>query len=135
MTAGSEMKSRRILIIDDDAELALVLRTVLESRGYEVDWALDSEEGFRKARQTKPDLVLLDMMMRTISEGVTAAQEFKNDPEMHRIPIIMITAVSKETGFSFSPETDRHFLPIDRLLEKPVDPQALLREIEAALEG
>jgi CheY-like chemotaxis protein len=127
------MKSRRILIIDDDAELVGVLKTVLESRGYEVEWALDSEEGIRKARRARPDLVLLDMMMRTISEGVTAAQEIKNDPKLSSVPIIMMTAVSQETGFSFSPEADRDYLPIDSLLEKPVDPQTLLREIKAAL--
>ena len=127
------MKSRRILIIDDDAELVGVLKTVLESQGYEVEWALDSDEGIRKARGTRPDLVLLDMMMRTISEGVTVAQEIKNDPKLSGVPIIMMTAVSQVTGFSFSPEADRDYLPIDSLLEKPVDPQTLLREIKAAL--
>lgn len=129
------MKKRTILIIDDDLELSEVLKTVLESRGYRTRHAPDSEEGIALARRRKPDLILLDMMMRTVSEGVSAAQEIKSDPELSSIPVIMMTAVEKETGFSFSPDSDREFLPVDRMLNKPVDPRTLLEEIEAALGG
>ncbi len=129
------MKKRTILIIDDDLELSGVLKTVLESRGYETSHAPDSEEGIALARRRKPDLILLDMMMKTVSEGISAAQEIKSDPELKSIPVIMMTAVEKETGFTFSPDSDREFLPVDRLLNKPVDPRTLLEEIEAALGG
>lgn len=129
------MKNRRILIIDDDLELSGVLKTILESRGYETRHAPDSEEGLALARRRKPDLILLDMMMRTVSEGVSAAQKIKSDPELKSIPVIMMTAVEKETGFSFSPDSDHEFLPVERLLNKPVDPRTLLEEIEAVLGG
>ena len=119
-----------ILIIDDDKELAETLKTVLVSRGYLVQLAADSAEGIEQARTGRPDLIILDVMMRTRGEGISAAREFKTDGELKDIPIIMMTSVEEETGFSFDPETDGDYLPVDKFLSKPVDPARLLREIE-----
>ena len=127
------MDPATILIIDDDLELAETLKTVLVSSGYEVLTAPDSDEGMEAARREKPDLIILDVMMRTRGEGISAARSFKDDPELGKIPVIMMTSVEKETGFSFDPETDGDYLPVDTFLSKPVDPARLLREIDNLL--
>ena len=123
------MGSKNILLIDDDIELTGVLKTVLEDQGYTVQLASDSEEGAAKARGRRPDLIVLDVMMRTTGEGIEAAQSFKGDKELKSIPIIMLSAVREETDFPFSPETDGEFLPVEKFIAKPVDPRELLKEI------
>jgi CheY-like chemotaxis protein len=128
------MQERTILIIDDDRELASTLKTVLEGQGYVVVLAVDSEEGIARARSRRPDLIILDVMMRTTGEGIAAAQQIKHDKELQAIPIVMLTAVSEETGFSFSPETDGEYLPVEKFMEKPVDPQELVRAVKRLID-
>jgi len=127
------MQKRKILIIDDDIDLARTLRALLEGQGFAVHLAEDSEEGIALARAVRPDLILLDVMMRTPGEGFAAAQTLKGDAALASIPIIMLTAVKEETGFSFDPREDKDFLPVERFLDKPVDPKKLLEEIRKLL--
>jgi CheY-like chemotaxis protein len=105
------MQKNKILIIDDDIDLARTLR----------------------AGAVRPDLILLDVMMRTAGEGFAAAQALKGDAALSSIPIIMLTAVKEETGFSFNPREDKGFLPVERFLDKPVDPKKLIEEIRALI--
>jgi CheY-like chemotaxis protein len=127
------MQKNKILIIDDDIELARTLRAVLEGQGFAVHLAEDSEEGIALARAVHPDLILLDVMMRTAGEGFAAAQVLKGDASLAAIPIIMLTAVKEETGFSFNPREDKDFLPVERFLDKPVDPKKLIEEIRSLI--
>jgi CheY-like chemotaxis protein len=68
-------------------------------------------------------------MMAKDTEGFHIAQDLKADPKTAKIPIIMLTSISQKTGFEFSPETDKEFMPVEVFLEKPVDPQRLLKAI------
>ncbi len=123
------MENQNILIIDDDLELTRTLEIVLTARGYTVQSAPDSAEGIAKARLNRPDCIILDVMMRTMGEGIDAAQGFKGDKDLKGIPIIMMTSVQEETGFMFDPVEDGDYLPVDVFLPKPVDPRKLLEEI------
>lgn len=127
------MQKNKILIIDDDIELSRTLRAVLEGQGFAVHLAEDSEEGIALARAVRPDLIILDVMMRTAGEGFSAAQALKGDAGLAAIPIIMVTAVKEETGFAFNPREDQEFLPVDRFLDKPVDPKKLIEEIRSLI--
>ena len=69
------------------------------------------------------------------TEGFQIAQDLKGDPKTAGIPIVMMTAVSRKTGFEFSPETDKDFMPVDAFLEKPVDPKQLVATIKGVLKG
>ena len=129
------MQKRKILIIDDDIDLAHTLRALLEGQGFAVHLAEDSEEGIALARAVRPDLILLDVMMRTPGEGFAAAQTLKGDAALASIPIIMLTAVKEETGFSFDLREDKDFLPVERFLDKPVDPKKLLEEIRKLIKA
>jgi CheY-like chemotaxis protein len=124
---------KKILIIDDDIDLVEAMRLTLETAGFEVIDAQDGAKGLEMARSQHPDLILLDVMMDTQDEGFHVAYQMRQDEALKNIPIIMLTAVGQETGFTFNKEKDEDFLPVDEFLEKPVDPQKLIETIKVNL--
>lgn len=135
---GARMSNKHILIIDDDPDQRLTVRLPLEASGYKVTEAKNSNEGLEMVKKLNPDLIILDVMMDTTTAGFQVAIELKNpDPnseyrEFRNIPIVMVTAIHKTTPLRFSPEED--YLPIQALLEKPVDPEQLLAKIKDLLD-
>lgn len=130
-------KGANILIIDDDRDLVESIRIVLESRKYGVRTAYNGKEGFQKIQEKAPDLIILDVMMATDTEGFSLAYKLRNNPAYKEIPIIMVTGFTKkmaETG----PEKFQHIMgenwPVTQFLEKPIDPEELLSVIEGVLE-
>lgn len=117
---------RTILVIDDDIDLVEIIRLTLESEGYGVIDAQNGARGLELARERKPDLILLDVMMGEIDEGFQVAYELRKGDNTRDIPIIMLTAVADQTGYAFDPEKDSDFLPVDEYLEKPVSPRRLV---------
>ena len=86
---------KKILIVDDEADILEILKFVLESQGYECITASDGEEGLNLAREVKPDLIILDVMMPKIN-GYKISRLLKYDNKYKNIPILMITARSQE---------------------------------------
>jgi CheY-like chemotaxis protein len=128
------MRQGKILIIDDDPDITEAIRIVLENRGYEVRSAPDGDEGMDRLKEAKPDLILLDVMMRTSQEGFELSQELKHNARYKDIPILMLTAVKQKTGLDFKPEAgDDVWLPVDEFLDKPVRPDVLLEKVEGLL--
>ena len=132
MSAGKD-----ILVIDDDRDLVDTLRIVLESKNYEVRAAYDGKEGFGRIEEKCPDLIILDVMMATDTEGFDLAYKLQNNPKFRDIPIIMVTSFPKamtEKG----PDRFQHILgedwPVSIFIEKPVDPEKLLTTIEDILQ-
>ena len=123
----------KILIIDDDIDLVEAMRLTLENAGYEVVDAQDGKKGLEKIAEEKPDLILLDVMMETQDEGFHIAYQIRNNPQMRDLPIIILTAVGQETGFSFDKDKDEDFLPVNEFLEKPVNPDFLLGKVRTTL--
>lgn len=123
----------KILIIDDDADMVEAIKIVLESNGYKVISANEGDAGYKKAETEKPNLIILDVVMKTKDQGFQVSYKLKNNPELSKIPIIMLTSVGRETGFKFSKETDEDYLPVDELIEKPIKPKDLLVKVEKLL--
>lgn len=124
----------KILIIDDDPDMVEAMKIVLESRGYTVSIASTGEEGLRKVRKDKPELIILDVMMETGDKGFDVAREIKWDPEYKHIPIIMLTAIKEKTGLDFGKEAgDKHWLPVDDYCDKPLRPDELISKVSALL--
>ncbi|MBI5875332.1 MAG: response regulator [Deltaproteobacteria bacterium] len=123
----------KILIIDDDADMVEAIKIVLESKGFKVISANEGDAGYKKAEAERPDLVILDVMMKTKDQGFQVSYKLKNNPELSKIPIIMLTSIGRETGFRFSKETDEDYLPVDELVEKPIKPKDLLVKVEKLL--
>ena len=124
---------KSILVIDDDPDVVASIRMILESAGYAVDSALDGDTGLAKMRAAKPDMVILDVMMRKETEGFHVSYEIKNDPALARIPILMLTAIGEKTGMEFSPDKDREYLPVEMFVRKPIEPKELLAHVEKLL--
>ena len=125
--------AQRILIVDDDPDIVDAVTLVLESKGYEVLRAFEGEEGLRLAKQEHPDLILLDIMMVTPDQGFHVAYALKADPDLARIPVVIVTSVGQKTKFRFDKEKDGAFIPVEEYLEKPIKPAVLIATVERHL--
>lgn len=122
--------ANKVLIIDDDPEFVEAVTNLLDAKGYAVENASDSRRGIALARSRPPDIILLDVMMTTKSEGFDAARELHKDASLKEIPVIMISGVRKEMNLPFGFEPDDDWLPVKAFLEKPVMPDVLLAAVE-----
>ena len=129
------MVKETILIVDDDEDICMAVKALLESRDYVVETATTKEEGLRKLASVKPDLAILDVMMASWQDGFELSRQLKKDPELKDIPILMLTGVENKTGFEFkSAAGDEEWLPVESFLDKPVEPDVLLAEVEKLLQ-
>ena len=122
--------AKKVLMIDDDPEFVEAITNILDAKGYDVVSAGDGKDGVAKAKQEKPDIILLDVMMTTKSEGFDVARELSKDVNLKGTPVIMLTGVRKEMNLPFGFEPDADWLPVKAFLEKPVKPEVLLKTIE-----
>lgn len=124
----------KILIIDDDPDIVEAMKVVLESKNYEVAMAKSGEAGLERARQLKPDLIILDVMMESVDKGFEVARDLKKDNNYKDIPILMLTAIKEKIGLGFEKEAgDPDWLPVDGYCEKPLKPDELISEVENLL--
>lgn len=125
-----------ILVIDDDRDLVNSIRIILESRNYSVRTAFNGKEGFQRIQEKVPDLIVLDVMMSTDTEGFDLAYKLRANPAYRGIPIVMTTGFPQKMAEE-GPERFQHILgedwPVSHFLEKPVDPEDLLSTVEALL--
>jgi two-component system alkaline phosphatase synthesis response regulator PhoP len=125
-----------ILMIDDDRDLVNSLRIVLESKNYTVRSAYNGKEGYARIQEKTPNLIILDVMMATDTEGFDLAYKLRNDPRYRSIPIIMVTAFPKKMAEE-GPDKFQHILgeswPVSQFIEKPIDPESLLSSVEHVL--
>ena len=125
-------RKAKILLVDDDADFVESTKTVLESKPYEVIVAVNGDEGLRKAREDKPDLVLLDIIM-PVEDGFTAAEQLKKDPALAQIPVLMLTSYSSKGAETSIPRSRGYELEADDYIDKPVTPKDLLAIVEKYL--
>ena len=126
----------RVLVVDDEMHLRLYIAAVFETAGYATATARDGEEGFRKAKEWKPDLVSLDLMMPN-QGGIKLFQRLKADEELRRAGVLVVSAIAGEAfrhSLSLVRTGSGGLLPdVDGYVEKPPSPEALLREAERIL--
>lgn len=127
---------KRLLVIDDDPDFVDGIKSILVAADYEVDVAYNPKDGFR-ALETKPyDLLLLDIMMGRGAEGVMIARKLRKDPKLREIPVLIITGIREQIAFLFpGGPVHPHFVPVDELVEKPVEPKLLLERVTALLQA
>jgi CheY-like chemotaxis protein len=124
---------KKILIIDDDASFVEAQSMLLEARGYSIISAENGTIGFEKAQKEKPDLIILDVMMTSKTEGFNVARSLRDNFETKLIPIVMVTGIRRDMNLPFGFEKDDSFLPVKTVLEKPVKPEALIKAVEENL--
>jgi two-component system alkaline phosphatase synthesis response regulator PhoP len=129
-------KGANILIIEDDRDLVSSMRVILESMKYTVRTAYNGKEGYEQIEKKKPDLIILDVMMATDTEGFDLAFKLRNQPEYRNIPIVMVTGFTQRMA-ELGPERFQHILgedwPAARIFEKPIDPDELVAAVETLL--
>ena len=127
----------KILIIEDDLDFASVVKLTLESKDYSVTAIDNPEEGIRKAKEERPDLIILDVMFgeKEKIQGFDCAVAFRRDKNLAPVPILMVTAVNiRHPRFNFSPKTDGEYLPVDDFIDKPAETEDLIRKVEKLIE-
>jgi CheY-like chemotaxis protein len=122
--------ANKVLIIDDNDEIVEATTNLLEAKGYDVVSASNGKDGFEKAKAENPDIILLDVMMTTKSEGFDVAREMHKEENLKDTPVIIVTGIRKEMNLSFHFEPDEDWLPVKAVLEKPVKPDVLLKTIK-----
>ena len=121
-----------ILIVDDDPEIREAMRIVLESKGHSVREA-DTTDACRAAvEQERPDVLILDVMMRNPDDGFHLSYELRQGKNKD-MPILMVTGIGQQTGWEFDPKKDQDFIPVDEYMEKPVKPDALIAAVNRLL--
>jgi len=125
--------SHKILVVEDEIDILEAHRVVLERNHYEVLTAVNLGVAKELLGKHKIDLILLDVMMEKDSDGFNFAQYVKSDKKFKHIPIIMATAVNLRTKFKFDIEKDGDFLPVEKFMEKPIDPDDLIATIRGLL--
>ena len=117
----------KILVVDDEPDIVEFISYNLRSKGYQIVTANDGIEAVRKAKEFKPDLVLLDVMMPN-KDGMQALKEMRQTPGLENIAIIFLTALSDEKS-----EIEGLKLGADDYIAKPIKPELLVTRIAAAL--
>ena len=116
----------KILVVDDDKSIVRVLRHLLARQGFEVVVAYDGKEGLAMARQERPDLIVLDIMMPEM-DGISVSGVLFQDPVMKTIPVLILTAKGSARNIL-------ELVPNVRLyLDKPFEPKDLLQKIRQLL--
>jgi len=133
------MENRKILVVDDESDMQIYLSTVVETMGFEPIVAGDGPEALEKARAFRPALVILDVMMPKIEDGLETYQQFREDEGLGRMPIIMLSAIARKTFFHsirlLRPLSGRQLPEPEAYMEKPPDAAELNRLITMLLQG
>jgi CheY-like chemotaxis protein len=121
----------KILVVDDDPDFVKITRTILQSQKYDVITASTGEQGLAVMRREKPDLVILDVMMAYILDGLDVRRQMAADKDLQGIPVIMATSLTGERVRGNMPSDE--FVPESEWLHKPIDPDKLLELVKKTL--
>jgi len=125
-------RKAKILLVDDDADFVEATKILLESKSYEIVVAREGDEGLHKAKEEKPDLILLDVIM-PVKDGFTVAEQLKRDPQLSKIPTLMLTAFAAKRGGSTIPVSRGFTLETEDYIDKSVGPEEILATVEKYL--
>ncbi|MBU1660743.1 MAG: response regulator [Chloroflexi bacterium] len=121
----------KILIVDDDPDFQNATRIVLEKEGHTVISAKSGDEGYRRAKEERPELVVLDVMMDSVLDGLSASQQMYDDADVRDIPIIMVTSIANTDYAELFPTDD--YIHIRAFMSKPIEPAKLIKRINKLL--
>ena len=122
--------AKAILVVDDDPDFLEFIRIVLESTAYQVVTAVTVENGLEVMRQQRPDLVIVDVMISYILDGLSLVRKMQEDAALKDIPLIMISAIVSAEDLGGLPSSPS----ADAFMTKPVDPAELLSEVQRLIE-
>jgi Lrp/AsnC family transcriptional regulator for asnA, asnC and gidA len=121
----------RILLADDDPDFLEIARRMLAAEGYEVVCTASGEDALASMRVSRPDLVILDIMMQGVLDGLRTAREMRSDGTLRSIPILLVSSIGESPFSGILPRPEA--LPADNLLVKPIDRGLLIAETRRLL--
>ena len=121
----------KILIVDDDPDFQNATRIVLEKEGHAIISAESGNEGYRRAKEDQPDLIVLDVMMDSVLDGLSMSRQMYEDTEVRDIPIIMVTSIANTDYAELFPTDD--YIHIRAFMSKPIDPAKLIKRVNKLL--
>jgi len=128
--------AKKVLVVDDELDMRTFITTLLETEGFRPLSAEDGIKGLEVAREKKPALIILDVMMPRES-GIAMYRAVKTDPDLKNIPVIMLSALSKKTFFHSQKVLNEYkgekIPEPEAYIEKPPEPEELLTAINQAL--
>ena len=128
--------AKKVLVVDDELDMRTFITTLLEIEGFKPISAEDGIRGLELAREKKPALIILDIMMPRES-GVAMYREVKNDPDLKGTPVIILSALSKKTFFHSQKVLNEYkgeTIPEpEAYIEKPPEPEEILTAINQIL--
>ena len=117
----------RILVVDDDPDFVEITTRILGTAGYETVTAANGTEALAAMRQQVPDLVLLDIMMSTLLDGLSVSEEMQADPELRDVPVIMVSSITDTEHAAVFPTEG--YVHMDAWISKPIQPEDLLKKV------
>jgi len=137
-----DVSKQTVLLVEDDQDAVEAMRLVLEDEGYRVVSAPDADVALRQVHSEKPDLILLDVMMRTGTEGFHFVWTLRrdSDPACRDIPVILLSAIHQTTPLKFYPDQSDgtyepyEYLPVQGFLDKPASSEQVISEVKRVLE-
>jgi CheY-like chemotaxis protein len=120
----------KVMIVDDDPDFHEWVRSFLQEAGYTIVSAYSEREGLDLARRQRPDVILVDIIMQTTTDGFDFCREARHDPELKHTPLLGVSAIEKVIGVPYPPDMDPSLFPVDAYLSKPVTPEKLLEELK-----
>jgi DNA-binding response OmpR family regulator len=127
------MAGKRIVIIDDDPDVREALTMILEPAGYELTCCATGPEGLATIQNDPPDLIMLDIMLASPSEGFHLAYELRRDEASCNVPIIMISSIGQTMGMDYAKELGTEYVPAEKFLDKPLTAEVVLNAVKETL--
>jgi len=132
MPSNAGTQKPKILIIEDDPDMHDVMNVILSSN-YELTSCYTGPDGLEAARTNKPDLILLDIMLSSPTEGFHLAYDLRQDEVLKEVPIIMISSIGQAMGMDVAKELGSDYIQAERFLDKPFDAQTLRNAVSEVL--
>ena len=121
----------KILVVDDDKDFIKITKMILQANNYGVVTASNGEEGLKVMRAEKPDLVILDVMMSYILDGLDVRRTMAEDKDLKNIPVIMATSLTAARAKGTLPSDE--YVPQSHWIHKPIDPDTLLEQVKIVM--
>jgi CheY-like chemotaxis protein len=126
------MPAATILVVDDDPDFVEIMRTILEANGYQVVTAANGDLALAEVKARRPDLIILDIMMSTVLDGLYVSEQLAKDPNAKDVPVIMASSIADTPYAGAFPMDEQPHM--DAWLSKPVDPKTLLGKVAKLLQ-
>lgn len=127
-------EAKKVLIVDDEAEMLEFVQVALEDDGYDLRVAEDGKVALQKTREDRPDLIILDIQMPN-KDGLSTLYDLRHDPATRAIPVLLLTGAAEKTGVRFSAAAVEEYMGErpELFLDKPVDPGELRQAVRSLL--